>query len=233
MVPVRQVDWAKWSAGVVFLLGVWDRPGDTGPGHWHIGDDSGPEVAVPQLDGQAGVAFAVDGDRAYLLSPAGTLAVVPAAGVLSTETVTLPQPASMPDSPLQLAVWSRGKLVRGDAQRCRARRRRPRLRPRPRTERDEPPPGWPLAGRLARRPRRVYVYGQRAGTDTLLLHLLAGPGSEGDRPWNAGVRLPRPTLRAAVPWKDRDPRPANGTRARPHQSAGRAPTMTARPPNHF
>jgi len=174
--PSIMIDAAKGSAGLVELWELWDRPGDTGAGHWWVGaNDVGPEVPVPQLDGQLGVAFAVDGDRSYLLSPSGLLAVVSSGGVLSSESVDLPQPVAMPDSPLQLAVWSRDKvvaitssgLVLVNAVNGSTRVLGP-------SATNVVPAGRRLVAWRADSRDGVYVYGRRAGSGTLLFHLLDG-----------------------------------------------------------
>jgi hypothetical protein len=188
------VDFAKGSAGLVELWELWDRPGGTSSaGHWWVGandggpdvavpqhNDGGPDVAVPQLDGQPGVAFAVDGDRAHLLSPAGALAVVSLHVVVSSATVALPQPAAATGSPLRIVVWHRdelvamtpGGLVLVDAADGSAHALGP-------SATDVVPVGrWLVSWRAGSRDG-VDVYGERAGSERLLFHLLTGASVSG------------------------------------------------------
>jgi hypothetical protein len=118
----------------------------------------------------------VNGRFPDLLSPAGSLAVVSSSAVLSSATVTLPQPAAAAGSPLRVVVWSRDELVAMtpaglvlvDAADGSARALGP-------SATDVVPAGrWLLAWHTGSRDG-LYVYGPGGASPArLLFHLLAG-----------------------------------------------------------
>src|SRR5262249_45128604 len=74
--PLGLQGWGRGSTGLVVLTAAPSQP--DGPWHWGLAPnvDVNRGVALPQLDGQTVSGFAVDGERAYVLSPAGLLLVV-------------------------------------------------------------------------------------------------------------------------------------------------------------